>query len=87
MAVAQETKRYQIGTLVSGNMDQNPAYPPLFNFEPQPNRVTPKWLALVNGLPRTQTCGPISGGLILTHTHIMAQSSKQFSRRPRSEDT
>ena len=32
-------------------------------------KVTPKWLALVNG-NMDQTCGPIPGGLILTHTHF-----------------
>ena len=35
--------------------------------------VSPKWLALANGLPRTKTCGPIPGGLILTHTHFGAE--------------
>ena len=34
------------------------------------NRVTPKWLALVNGNLDDLTCGPIPGGLILTHAHI-----------------
>ena len=33
------------------------------------NRVTPKWVALVNGNMDDLTCGPIPGGLILTHTH------------------
>ena len=34
------------------------------------NRLTPKWLALVNGTKLTKTCGSIPGGLILTHTHV-----------------
>ena len=36
------------------------------------NRVTPKWVTLVNGNMETwtKTCGPIPGGLILTHTHL-----------------
>ena len=34
------------------------------------NRVTPKWLALVNGNMDDSTCGTIAGGLILTHAQM-----------------
>ena len=34
-------------------------------------RVPPKWVAMVNGDTDDLTCGPVPGGLILTHTHIL----------------
>ena len=34
------------------------------------NRVTPTWVALVDGNLDDLTCGPIPGGLILTHTQL-----------------
>ena len=44
------------------------------------NRVTQKWLAPPNGNMDIQTCGPIPGGLILTHTHIWATPQKEIPK-------
>ena len=33
-------------------------------------QATPKWVPLANETKDEKSCGPISGGFILTHTHL-----------------